>query len=300
MTRSANHWGVMLAILAAFGFSMKAILVKLAYAVPQATPVSPITLLALRMAFSLPFFIFVALRESKGSTALTPRQWVAILTLGLLGYYCASIFDFLGLRYISAGLERLILFTYPTLTLLLGALLFGQAIGRREWSALALCYLGIAVAFIHDLGSSRDQATVWIGAGFVLLSSITYALYLTGSGRLIPHLGASRFTALALGVSASATLVHFFGAESPETLIQPLPVYLHALAMALFSTVFPVFAQSWAIRHIGSGRAAVIGLLGPLLTMAMGWWILGEAFSAWQLLGCALVVAGIVRVSRTT
>lgn len=290
--------GIGMAILAAFGFSMKAILVKLAYAVPQAQAVAPITLLALRMGFALPFFLFVALRESRGSIPITPRQWLAVLALGLLGYYCASIFDFIGLRHISAGLERLILFTYPTLTLLLGAMFFGQAIGRREWTALIFCYLGIALAFLHDLGSSRDQGAVWLGSGFVLLSSITYALYLSGSGRLIPIIGAARFTALALAVSGLATLVHFFIAQPVSALVQPLPVYGYALTMALLSTVFPVFAQSAAIRRIGSGRAALIGTLGPLLTIGMGWWVLGESISLWQLAGAALVVAGILRVSR--
>lgn len=294
----AYRAGVWLAVLAAFGFSMKAILVKLAYATPQAQPVAPITLLALRMAFSLPFFIFIALRESSNARPLSRRQWLAVLALGLLGYYCASIFDFIGLRYISAGLERLILFTYPTLTLLIGALFFGQPVGRRELGALALCYLGIGVAFAHDLHTSTDQWTVWVGGGFVLLSSIAYALYLSGSGRLIPLLGASRFTALALLVSGLATLLHFFLAQPLAALVQPWPVYGHALAMALLSTVLPVFAQSAAIRRIGSGRAALIGTLGPLLTIGMGWAVLDEAVSLWQLAGCALVVAGILRVSR--
>ncbi|CAB1370568.1 DMT family transporter [Denitratisoma oestradiolicum] len=298
VTSKSYRAGVWLAVLAAFGFSMKAILVKLAYAEPQAQPVAPITLLALRMGFALPFFLFVALRESRNSASLNARQWLGVLVMGLLGYYCASIFDFIGLRYISAGLERLILFTYPTLTLLIGAVFFGQAVGRREIGALVLCYLGIGAAFAHDLQASTDQAAVWVGAGFVMLSSISYALYLSGSGRLIPLLGASRFTALALAVSGLATLVHFFIAQPVSALVQPLPVYGYALAMALLSTVFPVFAQSAAIRRIGSGRAALIGTLGPLLTIGMGWWVLGESISLWQLAGAALVVAGILRVSR--
>jgi drug/metabolite transporter (DMT)-like permease len=287
--------GVALAVLAAFGFSAKAIFVKLAYA---SAPVEAVTLLALRMTFSLPVFLWVGLRESRNAPPLAGRDWTAIVVLGLLGYYGASILDFLGLQYITAGLERLILFTYPTLTLLLGALLYGQKIGRREWSAVALCYIGIAAAFAHDLNLSAETSVVWIGAGFVFASSLSYALYLSGSGPMLARVGVARFTALAMLVSTAATLGHFFATQPISALIQPMPIYGYGIAMALFSTVIPVFAQSAAIRRIGSGRAALIGTVGPLMTIVLGWWLLGESISTWQMAGAALVVAGVVLVSR--
>jgi drug/metabolite transporter (DMT)-like permease len=291
--------GVWLAILAAFGFSFKAILVKLAYALPHPVPLEPVTLLALRMVFSLPVFVWVWMRESRHSVALDRRQIAAVVVLGLLGYYGASIFDFIGLRYISAGLERLILFTYPTLTLLLGALLFGKCIQRRELAALALCYCGIALAFVHDLRLTTDQTVVWVGGGFVFASSLCYALYLTGGAQMISRLGAARFTALAMLVSTAATLSHFVVTEPLSALLQPWRVYALSLAMAVFSTVIPVFAQSAAMRRIGSGPAALIGTIGPLLTILFGWWLLDEAISAAQVGGAVLVVGGIVLVSRT-
>jgi drug/metabolite transporter (DMT)-like permease len=287
--------GVWLAILAAVGFSAKAIFVKLAYA---AAPVEAVTLLALRMAFALPVFLWVGWRESRGARPLGGRDWLAVVMLGLLGYYGASILDFLGLQYITAGLERLILFTYPTMTLLLGAVLYGHRIGRREWIAVALCYVGIAAAFAHDLHLSAAASAVWIGGGFVFASSLSYAFYLTGSGPMLAKVGVARFTALALLVSTAATLAHFLATQPVTALLQPLPVYAYALAMALFSTVIPVFAQAAAIRRIGSGRAALIGTLGPLITIALGWWWLGESISVWQLVGAALVVSGVVIVSR--
>jgi drug/metabolite transporter (DMT)-like permease len=287
--------GVALAVLAAFGFSAKAILIKLAYAT---TSVEAVTLLALRMAFSLPVFLWVGLRESRNATPLTRRDWAAIVVLGLLGYYGASILDFIGLQYITAGLERLILFTYPTLTLLFGAVLYGQAVGRREWVAVALCYLGIGAAFAHDLNLSAGTSAVWIGAGFVFGSSLCYALYLSGSGPMLARVGVARFTALAMLVSTAATLTHFFATQPLSALVQPLPIYGYGIAMALLSTVIPVFAQSAAIRRIGSGRAALIGTVGPLMTIALGWWLLDEAISSWQIGGAALVVAGLVLVSR--
>ncbi|MBI5785519.1 MAG: DMT family transporter [Rhodocyclales bacterium] len=287
--------GVALAIVAALGFSAKAIFVKLAYA---AAPVEAITLLALRMVFSLPVFLWVGLRESHGAKPLTRRDWLAVIALGLLGYYGASVLDFLGLQYITAGLERLILFTYPTMTLLLGALLYGHRIGRREWLAVALCYAGIAAAFAHDLDVSAESAAVWIGGGLVFGSSLSYAFYLSGSGPMLAKIGVMRFTALAMLVSTAAVFGHFVATQPVAALVQPLPVYVYALAMALFSTAIPVFAQSAAIRRIGSGRAALIGTVGPLMTIAFGWWWLGESISTWQLLGAALVVSGVVIVGR--
>jgi drug/metabolite transporter (DMT)-like permease len=221
-----------------------------------------------------------------------------VAALGLLGYYGASIFDFTGLRYISAGLERLILFIYPTLTVLLGVLLYGQKIGRREVAALALCYLGIGAAFAHDLGQSGDRTAVWIGTGFVFASALSYALYLAGSARMIGRLGAARFTALAMLVSTAATFAHFLITQPLAALAQPLPIYGYGVAMALLSTVIPVFAQSAAIRRIGSGRAALIGTVGPLATIALGWWLLGEPISTWQIGGAALVIAGVALVGR--
>lgn len=295
LNRFSHHGlGIALAVLAAFGFSFKAILIKLAY--PYG--VAPITLLALRMAFALPVFLWVGFSASRSAAPLSRQDWLMLAVLGLLGYYGASILDFLGLQYISAGLERLILFTYPTLTLLLGLLLHGKGITTRQMLAMGLCYLGIAAAFIHDLQLSGDLAVVWLGAGFVFGSSICYAIYLTGSGAMIARLGSARFTALAMLVSTLATFGHYFASQPVTTLVQPWPVYAYGLAMGLVSTVLPVFAQSAAIRRIGSGEAAMVGMVGPLLTIVFAWLLLDEGFSGAQMLGTALVIAGIAIVSR--
>ena len=293
MPTSPARLGLLLALLAALGFSLKAIFIKLAY--PYG--VDAITLLALRMSFSLPVFLWVGLREHRSGDALTGGDWWRLCVLGVLGYYGASILDFWGLQYISAGLERLILFTYPTLTILIGVVFQGKRFSWREGLALLLCYLGIALAFAHDLSFGQTDA-VLLGGGLVFASSICFALYLSGSGPMIARLGAMRFTALAMLVSSAVTLLHFLATHSPATLLQPWPVYGWALAMAAFSTVVPVFAQSAAIRRIGAGRSALLGMLGPLLTIALGWWVLGEAMSLAQLAGAGLVVAGILVVTR--
>ena len=295
---SPNRLGVALAVLSALGFSFKAIFVKLAYAVPQSVPVEAVTLLSLRMVFALPVFLWVGLQSSRHAQPLSRRDWLMLSALGLLGYYGASILDFLGLQYISAGLERLILFTYPTLTVLLGVMFMGKALERREVVSLLLSYAGIGLAFAHDLQIAGEMGTVLIGAGFVFASSLSYAFYQAGSESVIKRLGAARFSALAMLVSTLATQLHFFIAQPVSALIQPLPIYAYGAGMALFSTVLPVFWQSAAIRHIGSAKAAMIGTLGPILTIFFGWWLLGESISLAQMAGAILVLAGVLLVSR--
>lgn len=292
---SAERLGIGLAVLAAFGFSFKAIFVKLAYA---AAPVDAITLLALRMAFSLPLFLWIGFRARQQGPALTRRDWVALVVLGLLGYYASSILDFLGLAYISAGLERLILFTYPTLTVLVGVLFMGQRLEQRQVGALLLSYAGIGLAFAHDLDIAGDAATVLVGGAYVFASALTYALYSAGAEPVIRRLGSARFAALAMVVSTTATQLHFFATQPLAALSQPLPIYAYGAGMALFSTVLPVLWQSAAIRHIGAARSVLIGTLGPVLTIFFSWWLLAEPLSAHQLAGAVLVLGGVLLVGR--
>lgn len=295
---SAERIGIVLAVLAALGFSFKAIFVKLAYAVPQAVPVDSVTLLALRMAFSVPVFAWVGWRASRALAPLPRRDWLVVIALGLLGYYGSSILDFMGLQYITASLERLILFTYPTLTILIGVLFMGKRASRREVGALLLSYAGIGLAFAHDLHIAGDTRAVLIGAGFVFGSAVSYAFYQAGSEPAIRRLGAARFTALAMLVSTGATLLHFGVSQPVGAFVQPAPVYLHALGMALFSTVLPVFMTSAAIRRIGAAKTALIGTLGPVLTIFFGCWILDEPLSWPQMAGAALVLAGVLLISK--
>ena len=287
-------WGILLALLAALGFSLKAIFIKLAY--PYG--VDAVTLLALRMVFALPAFLWVGIHSSRAAPPLARRDWLLLIALGLLGYYGASILDFIGLQYISAGLERLILFTYPTLTVLIGVVFMGKTLTRREVAALALSYAGIGLAFVHDFQFAGETRAVLLGAAFVFASSLSYAFYLAGSAPLIQRLGAARFTALAMLVSTAATQLHFFATQPLTALVQPLPVYFCGAAMALFSTVLPVFMQSAAIRRIGSSRAVLLGTIGPTLTIFFGWWLLGEPVSLAQITGTGLVLLGVLLVSR--
>lgn len=295
---SSERLGIVLAILAALGFSFKAIFVKLAYLVSPAAPVDAVTLLSLRMVLALPAFLWIGIRSSRGAPPLSAREWFKLSALGILGYYGSSLLDFYGLRYISAGLERLILFTYPTLTVLIAVAFLGKRLERREVASLAISYLGIGLAFAHDLHFAADLGTVLVGSAFVFASSLSYAFYLSGSAGAIQRLGSARFTALAMLVSTGATQVHFVLTQPLGALIQPWPIYACGAGMALFSTVLPVFMQSAAIRRIGASRSVLIGTLGPMLTIFFSWWLLKEPMSGAQLLGAGLVLVGVLLVSR--
>lgn len=293
--------GFWLAIGAAFGFSAKAIFVKYAYLIPATdglTHVDAITLLALRMAFAAPAFGIAAVK-TRSASSLTMRQWAALFGVGIAGYYGASILDFWGLMFISAGLERLILFTYPTLTVLLGVAFFGKTLTRREVFALILTYGGIAAAFAHDLKLASDTNAILTGAALVFASSLSYAIYLSGGGQLIALLGSARFTALAMAVATGATFLHYFIARPwDEVFRQPWQIYALAAGMALISTVIPVFMQSAAIKAIGAGRASMLGMIGPLATIILGWLVLDESISTWQIGGAGFVVIGVLLLGR--
>ncbi|MBF0462046.1 MAG: DMT family transporter [Magnetococcales bacterium] len=284
--------GIFFAVLAAVGFSAKAILVKLAYL----DNVDAMTLLALRMVFSVPFFIGVAFWAKRQHAAeLATHDRLLILGLGVIGYYCSSFLDFLGLQYISAGLERLILFLYPTLTVILTALLYKRGIGSKVIAAMVLCYFGIALVFLHDIG--LKEGNVLLGALLVFASTLSYSIYLVGAGHAIARIGAMRFTAYAMVVASVASLLQFVLMRPLQVLDLPWRVYELSIAMAIFSTVLPVFVLSFAIRRIGSGTTSLIGSIGPVSTLYMAHVFLGENISMLQVAGSSLVLAGVLMIS---
>jgi drug/metabolite transporter (DMT)-like permease len=285
--------GILFAFVAAIGFSAKAILVKLAYV----DGVDAITLLALRMAFSLPFFLIVAVWENrnKQSQALTSNDKLAVVGLGLVGYYLASYLDFLGLQYISAGLERLILFLYPTMVVLITALVFKHRIGRPVWFALLVSYSGIALVYWHDMQVLQHDALS--GSVLVFASAMAYAVYLVGAGHTIARIGATRFTAYVLTVACVACLLQFAVTHSIADLNLPIRVYGLGIAMAIFSTVLPAFLLAAAMHRIGSMRTSMIGSVGPVSTIYLAYVFLDEQMSLMQISGSVLVLAGVLMIS---
>lgn len=292
LARRAYTDGRSLAVAAAAAASLKAVLVKLAYA---ASSITPLSLLNLRMLFSLPFFWLLFRR---GSTPLTLRHYGLLALMGFLGYYLSSLTDFIGLQWVSAGLERLILFTYPSIVFFLEVLTRRARLSRASASAIALSYLGLALAFGHDLQLGRSEL-VWLGAAWIGASALAYGLYHVGAASLIREIGASRYAG---GVGLAASLMLFAHGALAEPfagyLSLPPEVFGYALLMALLCTVLPSWLAARAMARIGATATATIGSLGPVLTIALGWVVLAEPFSWLQLGGMALVVGGILRLKH--
>ena len=288
--------GAVLAFTAAAFFSMKAIFVKLAYLYH----VDAVTLLALRMLFALPMLAAAAWWSSRAHPhRLNRKDWLAVIFLGFAGYYLSSYLDFEGLRYITAGLERLILFLYPTVVAIISVFLFKKPIGKTGIIALLLSYAGIALATTRDLNAGGNVHQVLLGGGLIFLCTITYAIYLVGSGQVVGRVGATRLAALATMVASFSVLIQFSIENPIHALVsQPWQVYMHAGAMAVFSTVLPIFMTSKAIQMIGAAKVSLIGAVGPVATIFFGWLILHEQVSVPQILGAALVLAGVILVAR--
>lgn len=292
-----RQWvGLTLVLLGACGFSAKAILIKLAYT--QGAQVDAITLMALRMLFSLPFFVLVAIgnRKQSQNQPLPAGQWLWLGLLGLMGYYLASYLDFLGLQYISAGLERVILFLYPTFVVVFSALLHKRKIGGRVLLALLLSYAGMVLAFAGNISVASTH--VWLGSALVLGSAVVFAGFTMGSGQMTPSMGSARFTAYTMTVACLATLAHFAVQRGWVLTGLPVPVYFLAGLMAVFSTVLPAFFMNAGIQRIGAGSASIISTIGPMMTLGLAYWLLDEAVTYLQLAGTALVLAGVYAASK--
>jgi drug/metabolite transporter (DMT)-like permease len=287
--------GTICVLVAAACFSAKAVIIKMAYV----HPVDAATLLTLRMLFSAPFFVLMALWATRKSEVrpLTRKQWLSVIVLGFTGYYLASYLDFLGLKYVTAGLERLILFLYPTIVVLLSAWWLKKPIRRHHIIALVLSYGGIALVFTENLNFGGHAQEVALGGALVFASGVVYSFYLIGAGETVGSIGAMRFTAYAMLVACAVSLAQFFLTHPTADLQLPHEVYRLALTMAILSTVIPAWLMSEGIRLTGANHAAMVGSIGPVVTIFLGYWFLGEPITVMQVLGGALVLAGVTLVS---
>ena len=289
--------GPVFAVLGVLGFSFKAILVKLAYA---AHPVDPVTLLAWRMIYAAPFFAAMAFWAERQPDAapIARADVLRLVGLGFIGYYFSSYLDFAGLQYITASLERLILYLYPSIVVLLGALLHRQPITRRVVLALLLSYAGIVLVFAHDLRTAPQSRDVLIGGGLVFASAVAYAIYLVVAPPVIGRLGSLRFIAWAMLSSTVWVVAQFLVVNPLSALTVPPRVHALAALMAVVSTVLPTWMMAEALKRIGASHAALVGSLGPIFTIGFGYVLLAEPLHAIQLVGAALVLAGIWQVTQ--
>jgi drug/metabolite transporter (DMT)-like permease len=276
-------------------FSTKAIIVKSAFAKTQ---VDALTLLTLRMIFSLPFYLLAAFLVSnkEGNVKLSTRQWATVILLGLFGYYLSSLFDFVGLQYISAGLERLILFLYPTFVVFINIGLFKQRISPIQKLALVLTYAGIAVAYVGEIRIDTQNPNFYWGSFLIFLCAITYAIYISGSGRIIPIVGGTKFTAYAMLASTAGVFLHFFLQGSYKALETGAGLWGYGILLAIVATVIPSFMISNGLKRIGSNNVAIISGIGPVSTIIQAHFILGEKIFAAQIIGTILVIAGVLLI----
>ena len=285
--------GLLLASAGSIAFSGKAIIVKLAYR----HGVDAVTLIMYRMLFALPLFLALAWWASRGKPPLTRKDWLGILGLGVTGYYLASFLDFWGLQYISASLERLILYLNPTLVLILGWVLYQRRISGLQATAMAVSYAGALLVFGHEADFAGRDAV--LGALLVFGSAISYAIYLVYSGELVKRLGSMRLVGLATSVACGLCLLQFVLLRPLDaaTAVAPEVIWLSVLNATL-CTFAPVIMVMMAIERIGAGLAAQTGMIGPMSTIAMGVLILDEPFTGWVVAGTVLVVSGVFLVTR--
>jgi drug/metabolite transporter (DMT)-like permease len=296
---SGNYrfWGIAFALAGTVSFAFRPVLIKLAYVeTAGAHPISATTLLFLRMSLSLPFFLAMAW-WLRGEKPISRRDWLGILGLGFLGYYFASLLDFLGLQYVPAGLGRLIMFLYPTLVVILSAVFLGKTASRKELAALAITYAGIALVLSDRLGVAPEHRQFMFGALLIFASAMCYAVYLVTGSQLVMRVGSARFTAYTMIVSTAPAVVQFFALEPVSALDLPPTLWWYVSLLVTVCTVLPVFLVAEALKRIGANHFALIGALGPVTTVVADFVLMQGALSAIQIAGGALVISGVLLVS---
>lgn len=284
--------GSLFVLVSTISFSAKSVFAKLAYRELN----DSVTMLFLRMSLALPFFLIIAFKKSNNLYKLTNYDKFKILFLGIIGYYLASLFDFWGLEYIPAGMERVILFIYPTMVVLLGSFIYKRTPTKKQVYALLITYFGILLIFVKERFWINEK--VLIGGSLVFLSAFCYSLYLLGSEKLIAKMGGSKYTAYALSISGICIIFHFsFTREFSILWTLSNRVYILGLLMAVVSTVIPTFFLTQGIKRIGSAQSAILGTLGPVSTIVLGYYFLDEKIGIVEILGTLLILLGVLVVS---
>lgn len=291
---SKNLWGSILSFLGAIIFSTKAIFVKLAYQYE----VDSVSLVMLRMLFALPFFLFIAwtgLKDNREAMVVLKASKWSLFFMGILGYYIASLCDLEGLKYIDASLERVILFVYPTLVVLLSYFFFQKKINKTQRLAILFSYIGIGIALGGNIEiNSSDQ--VFKGALFIIISAITYAIYLVGSGEIAPKIGTRIYNSVAMTIACMAIIIHSLLQHGFNLLDFEWQVYMYAFIIGVFTTVVPSYMIVEGIRLIGANKSSIIGTIGPISTIVLASIVLDESINSVQLLGSIIVVLSVFLV----
>jgi drug/metabolite transporter (DMT)-like permease len=285
--------GMLLGAAGAIAFAGKAIIVKLSYRYG----IDAVTAIMFRMVFALPLFLALSWWAGRGKPSLSRRDWMTLAGLGFSGYYLASFLDFAGLQYISANLERLILYLNPTIVLLTGLMWFQTRVSRRQWIALGVSYAGVLVVFGHDMNIGGNH--VALGAALVFGSAVSYALYLVFSGEAVKRLGALRITGVATSIACVLCIAQFLILRPVSAIVVAPEVIWLGVLNATLCTFLPVLMVMMAIERVGAGITSQVGMVGPISTIVMSILLLGEPFTWWMAAGTALVLAGIWLLTRS-
>ena len=287
-------WGLVFALVGVLSFSIRPILIKLSYA---ASPITPNTLLFLRMALSAPFFFAIAWWLRKQEPRLTRRDWAAVIGLGFIGYYAASFLDFVGLQFVGAGVGRLILFLYPTIVLVLSFFFLHKHPTRVQITALVASYAGIALVVSDQIGVSGAGRLFLLGVLLCFASGLCYAIYLVAGSQVVKRIGSMRFTAYSTLVASAFAVLQFLALEPAGALDLPANVWSYAILIATVATVLPLFLQAEALKRIGASDFALVGAASPVSVVTLSAIGLGEPFGWRQFAGAALVIFGVLLVS---
>lgn len=292
-SRRSLLFGVLILAVANICFSAKAVIIKLMYRYEVSTQ----SVIALRMLFSLPVYVAVAwyLHRRTNNVQLTRNEWMAISGLGILSYYVSSMLDFWGLKYVTAGVERLILYTYPTIVLLLSAVLFKKTVTRVQYAALLLTYAGVVLAFVAEKGLG-DQRNLLLGGALIFACAITYSFYVVYTGEYVHKVGSAKFTCYAVMAATVPALIQSYLHDGMDLFHFPRQVYILSGWISMVSTVLPTFLVVEGIRIVGANNSGIIGLIGPVATIVLGYVFLGEPITPLQVLGTGVVLVGVLKV----
>jgi drug/metabolite transporter (DMT)-like permease len=289
----------LIAILGTILFSTKAIWIKLCF---RESAIDATTLLMLRMLIAFPFYLIALWLSKPPKVSITKNQYLWVIAMGLLGYYASSLFDFVGLQYISAGIERIILFIYPTLAVIINRIIYKVKISRIQFISIGVTYLGIGIAYWGEFQQMPETQNFVFGSLMVLMCGITYAFYLVGTGKLVPVMGASRYTSVAMLAASFGIFVHYVlnAAYQQTSLIHelPIPILGFIVALGLIATVIPSFLLNWGMKQVGSNNLAIITSIGPVATLFQTNLILGEPFTWYQFIGTTLVIIGVLLIKN--
>ncbi len=293
--------GFLISLAGAILFSTKAIFVKLAF---KETGVDAVTLLTLRMLFALPFYLLAAWFSgtNENTKSLSKSYWYWIIVMGIFGYYLSSLFDFIGLQYVSAGLERLILFLYPTFAVLINTFLFKAALSKIQIIALTLTYSGIGLAYFSEIRTIEHTPNFIFGSLMIFLCAITYSIYLVGTGKLVQKTGTTRYTAYVMLAATAGIFIHFLMTHSIADLHFTSTLTWYSIALAIIATVIPSFLISNGMKRIGSNNVSIITSIGPVSTIIQAHIFLEEKVESMQIVGTILVMSGVILIgwkSRT-